>query len=217
MIAVWRLALPSRGEAACSRARGLFVVLGPASTWRCAGDWRRDRGSVGGRVEAMLARPQTGREMNGRCRVLLDLTYNSTRSRLDCVSNEETFGQRIRALRKARKLDQRSLAERVAARLQEQGRRGFDVTYLSKIENGNVAPPSAAAIMALGEELGADVYELIALAGKVPPGVGEALRVSAGARMLYRTAVDLRLSEQDWQHLLEEARKRKGRGDKGGG
>ena len=128
------------------------------------------------------------------------------------MSDENTFGQRIRALRKARKLDQRTLAERVQARLREQGGRGFDVTYLSKIENGNVSPPSTAAIMALGEELGADAYELIALAGKVPPGVGETLKASKGARMFYRTAIDLRLTEQDWQHLLQEARRRKGGG-----
>ena len=127
------------------------------------------------------------------------------------MSDEQTFGQRIRELRKARKMDQRELAGRVAARLQAQGgRRGFDVTYLSKIENAQVAPPSTRAIIALAEELGADAYELIALAGKVPPNVGETLKVSEGARIFYRSAVDLSLSEEDWQHLLEEARRRKG-------
>lgn len=126
------------------------------------------------------------------------------------MSDDQTFGLRIRELRKAQKLDQRGLAERVEARLQAQGRRGFDVTYLSKIENGRVDPPSTPAIVALAEELEADAYELIALAGKVPPDVGRTLRVSEGARIFYRSAVDLRLSEQDWQHLLEEARRRKG-------
>ena len=126
------------------------------------------------------------------------------------MGGERTFGARIRELRKARKLDQPTLAERVAARLQAQGRRGFDVTYLSKIENAKVDPPSTPAIIALAEELGADAYELIALAGKVPPQIGETLRVSEGARIFYRSAIDLSLSEQDWQHLLEEARRRKG-------
>lgn len=126
------------------------------------------------------------------------------------VSEELPFGQRIRALRKARKLDQRALAERVAARLQAQGGRGFDVTYLSKIENAKVGPPSTRAIVALAEELGADAYELIALAGKVPPAVGETLRVSEGARIFYRSAIDLSLSKRDWEHLLKEARRRKG-------
>lgn len=127
------------------------------------------------------------------------------------MSDEQTFGQQIRALRKERKMDQRTLAERVEARLQAQGGRGFDVTYLSKIENARVDPPSTPAIIALGQELGVDVDELIALAGKVPPAMGETLKGSAGARIFYRSAIDLKLSEQDWQHLLEEARRRKGR------
>jgi transcriptional regulator with XRE-family HTH domain len=126
------------------------------------------------------------------------------------MTDEQEFGKRIRELRKAQKVDQRALAERVAARLQAQGGRGFDVTYLSKIENSRVDPPSTRAIIALAEELEADAYELIALAGKVPPAVGETLRVSEGARVFYRSAVNLNLSEQDWQHLLEEVHRRKG-------
>lgn len=125
------------------------------------------------------------------------------------MRSEETLGQRIRALRKERKLDQRTLAERVEARLREQGGRGFDVTYLSKIENGRAAPPSTAAIIALGQELETDVDDLIALAGKVPPEVGETLTASESARRFYRAAVDLKLSEQEWQHLLDEARRRR--------
>jgi transcriptional regulator with XRE-family HTH domain len=126
------------------------------------------------------------------------------------MTAEEKFGPRIRALRKARMLDQRTLAERVEARLQAQGRRGFDVTYLSKIENDRIDPPSIPAIIALAEELETAADELIALAGKVPPDVGETLRVSEGARIFYRSAIDLGLTEQDWQALLEEARRRKG-------
>ncbi len=125
------------------------------------------------------------------------------------MNEEQTFGRRIRELRKARKLDQRTLAQRVEATLRSRGQRGFDVTYLSKIENDRVPAPSNATITALAEELGADVYELIALAGKVPPVLGETLRASQGARMFYRTAIDLRLTEEDWQHLLREARRRK--------
>lgn len=141
----------------------------------------------------------------------MNLTSTSISAILPPVIETGTFGQRIRALRKTRKLDQRTLAKRVAASLQASGGRGFDVSYLSKIENDRLGPPSTPAIIALAEELGADAYELIALAGKVPPGVGETLRVSEGARIFYRSAIDLGFTEQDWQHLLEEARRRKGR------
>jgi transcriptional regulator with XRE-family HTH domain len=126
------------------------------------------------------------------------------------MGSSETFGQRVRALRKQHKLDQRTLAERVAHRLLTSGGRGFDVTYLSKIENGIIPAPSAAAIIALAAELEADADDLLALAGKAPPDIGQALMTSRGARVFYRTAIDLNLSEQDWRHLLEEARRRKG-------
>ena len=82
----------------------------------------------------------------------------------------ETFGQRIRRLRKTRKLTQRELADRVAAGLHQEGR-GFDVTYLSKIENGHLVP-SVAALVAIAEELGDDADELLTLAEKAPPDAG---------------------------------------------
>ena len=120
----------------------------------------------------------------------------------------ETFGQRIRRLRKARKLTQRELAERVAAGLHEEGR-GFDVTYLSKIENGHMPPPSTAAILQLAEVLEDDSDGLLALAGKAPPDLGQTLKESEGARIFYRSAIDMGLSEKDWQALLESLRKQK--------
>jgi transcriptional regulator with XRE-family HTH domain len=120
-----------------------------------------------------------------------------------------TFGQRIRELRKAMGLTQRELAERVAASLKEEDRRGFDFTYLSKIENDRLPPPSTAAILQLAKELDADADELLALAGKAPPDIGETLRNSQAARVFYRSATNLRLSENDWKGLLEELKRRK--------
>ena len=85
--------------------------------------------------------------------------------------DEDTFGQRVRDLRKQQKIDQRTLAERVAARLQAHGGRGFDVTYLSKIENDRVdfaAFPSEATIRKLAEVLDSDVDDLLLKAEKIP-------------------------------------------------
>jgi transcriptional regulator with XRE-family HTH domain len=120
----------------------------------------------------------------------------------------ETFGQRIRRLRKANNLTQRELAERVAAGLHQEGR-GFDVTYLSKIENDRLPPPSTAAILCLADVLDADSDELLALAGKAPPDLGQQLKESEAARMFYRSAVELGLSEKDWQKLLDYLGKQK--------
>ncbi|WP_428101188.1 helix-turn-helix domain-containing protein [Candidatus Rariloculus sp.] len=47
------------------------------------------------------------------------------------------------------------------------GRVGIEPAYLSKIERGDVAPPSEATTVRLARELGEDPDVLLALAGKV--------------------------------------------------
>lgn len=132
------------------------------------------------------------------------------------MADDKTFGQTIRELRKARKppITQRELAERVAARLRGEDRRGFDFTYLSKIENDRLPPPSAAAIVALADELVADPDQLLALANKAPADLGEAMKRSEGARTFFRSAVDQDLTEEEWGRLLESLKRMtKGRGE----
>jgi HTH-type transcriptional regulator, competence development regulator len=55
-------------------------------------------------------------------------------------------------------MNQRTLAARI----------GIDFTYLSKLENGRMAPPSAETIGKLAHALGANPDELLLLAHKVP-------------------------------------------------
>ena len=69
-----------------------------------------------------------------------------------------TFGERLRQLRRAQRLNQRTLAARV----------GIDFTYLSKIENGRMLPPSTETIVKLAQALEANADELLLLAHKVP-------------------------------------------------
>lgn len=126
---------------------------------------------------------------------------------------EQSFGQRIRQLRKERNLTQRELAERVAAQLKADEGRGFDVTYLSKIENDRLPPPSTVAILELAEVLDTDSDELLALAGKAPPDLGQALKESEGARIFYRSARDMGLTEADWQALIDYLRRKKRKKD----
>jgi len=123
------------------------------------------------------------------------------------MSKKQTFGTRIRELRLAKHLSQRELAEQVAIRLKEDDRRGFDFTYLSKIENDRLPPPSTAAILQLAAALDANSDELLALAGKAPPDMGETLKKSAGARAFYRSATNLNLSEEDWKKLIEKLKR----------
>jgi HTH-type transcriptional regulator, competence development regulator len=73
----------------------------------------------------------------------------------------QTFGQRIRELRKQKNLGQRALAAQV----------GVSFTYVSRIENENLdfGPyPSDELIRKLAKALDADEDELLLLAQKVP-------------------------------------------------
>ena len=125
------------------------------------------------------------------------------------MAKEQSFGERVRELRLKKGLSQRELADTVAKRLKEEDRRGFDVSYLSKIENNRLAPPSVAAILALADELDADSDDLLARAGKAPPDVGEALQQSPAARAFFRSAVDRNLSEAEWKRLLDQLQRKK--------
>ncbi len=69
------------------------------------------------------------------------------------------FGKKIRELRKAKGLSQRELARLV----------DIDFTYLSKIETGDLPPPSDEVISKLAEHLDVDEQELFLLAEKIPP------------------------------------------------
>ena len=71
---------------------------------------------------------------------------------------EESFGQRIQRLRRARGLNQRQ----VAAEL------GIDFTYLSNLENNRGEPPGEDTIRGLAALLETDEEMLMAMAGKVP-------------------------------------------------
>jgi transcriptional regulator with XRE-family HTH domain len=66
------------------------------------------------------------------------------------------FGSRIRQLRVDRGVSLRDFASAV----------GIDFTYLSKIENGKVEPPSEDKIRLMARELDEDAEELLGLAGK---------------------------------------------------
>ena len=127
------------------------------------------------------------------------------------MSNKETtFGQRLRQLRKSKNLTQREMADKVAAHLRAEEGHGFDFTYLSKIENSRTGPPSRRTIEQIARVLETDPDELIALAGKVPAGFGETLKKSTEtARAFYRSAFDADLTDEDWQELLKDLKRRK--------
>jgi transcriptional regulator with XRE-family HTH domain len=82
-----------------------------------------------------------------------------------------TFGKYIRVHRESLKeKDRRFSVRQVAQRI------GVEPAYLSKIERGDVAPPSEAKIRALAKELDEDADMLLAMAGKVSSDLQEIIR-----------------------------------------
>ena len=79
-----------------------------------------------------------------------------------------TFGEYIRQTREQlRETDKRYSLRQTAQRI------GVEPAYLSKIERGDVAPPSEATIRRLAQDLDVDVDMLLAMAGKVSSDLRE--------------------------------------------
>lgn len=81
------------------------------------------------------------------------------------------FGSYVRERReRLREEDPRFSVRQLAQRI------GVEPSYLSKVERGEVAPPSEATIVRLAAELEEDPDVLLALAGKVSSDLQEAIR-----------------------------------------
>ena len=115
-----------------------------------------------------------------------------------------TLGEKIRQLRKQKKLTQRQLAEMVQ----------IDFTYLSKIENGRLDyTPSVKTLHQLAEALKADELELLELAQKVPSPLAEILADKHGLQF-FRRASEIVKEPEEWQKLSQELeRLEKGKGE----
>ena len=81
------------------------------------------------------------------------------------------FGSYIRERReKLRETDKRFSVRQVASRIE------VEPSFLSKVERGEVPPPSEAKIVLLAKDLGEDPDVLLALAGKVSSDLQAAIR-----------------------------------------
>ena len=96
-----------------------------------------------------------------------------------------TFGAYIRKKRKERHISLRKLADLI----------GINFTYLSKIENSELAPPSEEKVLALANVLELDADDLFHLAGK-PSGELAYLAVQPHMPTILRAAKDLNDDEK---------------------
>lgn len=84
------------------------------------------------------------------------------------IVHMQHFGEFISTARKELQVQDRSYSLRQVA-----GRIGIEPAYLSKVERGEVKPPSEEVIKKLAAELGQDSDVLLALAGKVSSDLRE--------------------------------------------
>ncbi len=90
------------------------------------------------------------------------------------MEEAKKFGAKLKELRIQAGLTQRELAEKV----------NVDFTYLSKIENGVLPPPSEKVVLQLAEALSTDKDELMTLAGKIPADIAEILKNREALQLL---------------------------------
>ena len=112
-----------------------------------------------------------------------------------------TFGAEIRELRRARRLTQRQLAQK----LRDQRLRA-DFTYISKIENDKLdSPPSEELIRGLARVLEADAEKLLDLAGKFDQrALQDVVSEMPEAGVLLRRLQNRKLTRKQIQKMLDE-------------
>jgi HTH-type transcriptional regulator, competence development regulator len=88
---------------------------------------------------------------------------------VECITHMK-FGPHVREIREAKSIGLRELA----------GRIGVEPAYLSKIEREIFPPPSEGLIVKIAGHLAEDPDQLLALAGKIPSDVKEAIILSNG-------------------------------------
>ena len=127
------------------------------------------------------------------------LDYSTQHGRIMYSPVEEVFmdlGSRIRELRKTKGMSQRDLADRA----------NIDFTYLSKIENGKVEPPSEIKIKIIAKELGVDPEELLSLAGKVSSEqIRKAVESNPSVGVLLRKIQTQKLTNDQIKNMVEIA------------
>ena len=117
----------------------------------------------------------------------------------------KSFGDRVRELR-SNHPEHRSLRE-FARKI------GLSAAYISRIENGKESPPSEGVVEKIAEALGADKYELLSAAGKVPNEFIETFSHNprSVASFMRRARVLGPESEKEWKSLEKTLTRLKGK------
>ncbi|MCH8291843.1 helix-turn-helix transcriptional regulator [Candidatus Poribacteria bacterium] len=112
-----------------------------------------------------------------------------------------TFGQKLKEIRRSKGVTQRDLAEKV----------GVDFTYISKVENDRNPPPAADTIVKICEGLGVPPDGLLAMTGKMPTPIKEIIRENPAALQFLRQAQTMTLTADEWGMLTQQLKQLRSR------
>jgi len=105
-------------------------------------------------------------------------------------SMKETFGSKLKAIRRSKNVSQRDLANAV----------GCDYTYISKIENDRLPPPAVETIMKISDALQIPSEILLAPSGKVTSEVKDVMSNPEAIKFMQEVH-QMNLSEEEWKSL----------------
>ena len=103
-----------------------------------------------------------------------------------------TFGEVLQERRRQAGMSQRELASRI----------GVDFSYISKLENDRLPPPSSDTAARIAAELACPVEDLLSAARKLPSGTEDAIAGAPAALRFLQRAADLDLSCDEWEQML---------------
>lgn len=109
---------------------------------------------------------------------------------------EQSFGSALRVWRRASGLSQREVAERI----------GLDFSYISKVENDRLPPPSADTVVKISRVLQVPVEDMLALTGKLPSRVQRAVSSSKVAQRFLLEAQEMELTDHEWEEMVQSLR-----------
>lgn len=109
---------------------------------------------------------------------------------------KNTFGQTLKQLRRSQSVSQRELAEKS----------GIDFTYISKLENDRLPPPSAETILRISEVLKVPSEVLLSQSGKVTDEIKTAVSNPEALKFL-NEVIEMQLTNDEWKLLSAELKK----------
>lgn len=108
-----------------------------------------------------------------------------------------TYGKLLKELRRQKNVAQRDLANSV----------GVDFSYISKIENDRLQPPSAETTIKICKVLGVASEGLLSLSGKVSSEMRDTITSSQSAIKFLNVVKEMQLTDEEWEKLTTKLKK----------